>query len=160
MLYSVLYLLRKEDKVYHGILDYFQVRTVAADYIMKCDDDTFVRIDAVLKEVKNARNAGSLYVGNINYYHRPLRHGKWAVTYEVYLFHFLNLKDQKFIRQYNRVITSSLHIRSCKLMESLMCSKAITISYCFSNCFGSKYILGWDACKGELIQLFMSLAYS
>ncbi|KAA8533041.1 hypothetical protein F0562_032841 [Nyssa sinensis] len=60
----------------------YGVRTVAAKYIMKCDDDTFVRIDAVIKEVKTVRNVGSFYVGNMNYYHKPLRHGKWAVTYE------------------------------------------------------------------------------
>ncbi|XAR53181.1 Galactosylxylosylprotein 3-beta-galactosyltransferase [Bertholletia excelsa] len=59
----------------------YGVRKVAANYIMKCDDDTFVRIEAVMKEVKKI-SGGSLYVGNINYYHRPLRHGKWAVTYE------------------------------------------------------------------------------
>ncbi|XP_016443763.1 hydroxyproline O-galactosyltransferase GALT6 [Nicotiana tabacum] len=60
----------------------YGVRTVAAKYVMKCDDDTFVRIDAVMKEVKKVRSGRSLYVGNINYYHKPLRHGKWAVTYE------------------------------------------------------------------------------
>lgn len=60
----------------------YGVHTVAAEYIMKCDDDTFVRIDAILNEVKKVRGNRSLYVGNINYYHRPLRHGKWAVTYE------------------------------------------------------------------------------
>lgn len=60
-----------------------QVRTVAAKYIMKCDDDTFVRLDAVMNEVKKAPSARGLYIGNINYYHKPLRHGKWAVTYEV-----------------------------------------------------------------------------
>ncbi|KAA8529489.1 hypothetical protein F0562_033712 [Nyssa sinensis] len=60
----------------------YGVRTVAANYIMKCDDDTFVRIDAAIKEVKRVHTGGSLYVGNMNYYHKPLRHGKWAVTYE------------------------------------------------------------------------------
>lgn len=60
----------------------YGVRTVAAKYIMKCDDDTFVRVDAVMKEVKKVQSGRSLYVGNINYYHRPLRLGKWAVTYE------------------------------------------------------------------------------
>lgn len=60
----------------------YGVRMVAAKYIMKCDDDTFVRVDAVMKEVKKIPHSSSLYIGNINYYHRPLRHGKWAVTYE------------------------------------------------------------------------------
>ncbi|XP_043704594.1 hydroxyproline O-galactosyltransferase GALT6-like [Telopea speciosissima] len=60
----------------------YGVRTVSANYIMKCDDDTFVRIDAVVKQAKKIPSNRSLYVGNINYYHKPLREGKWAVTYE------------------------------------------------------------------------------
>ncbi|XP_057948964.1 hydroxyproline O-galactosyltransferase GALT6-like [Malania oleifera] len=60
----------------------YGVHTVAAKYIMKCDDDTFVRVEAVLKEMMKISDSLSLYVGNINYYHKPLRHGKWAVTYE------------------------------------------------------------------------------
>ncbi|XP_042502967.1 hydroxyproline O-galactosyltransferase GALT6-like [Macadamia integrifolia] len=60
----------------------YGVRVVSAKYIMKCDDDTFVRIDTVLKEAKKVPSNRSLYVGNMNYYHKPLREGKWAVTYE------------------------------------------------------------------------------
>ena len=60
-----------------------QVRTVSAKYVMKCDDDTFVRVGSVIKEVKKVPSGKNLYVGNINYYHKPLREGKWAVTYEV-----------------------------------------------------------------------------
>lgn len=60
----------------------YGVRTVDAKYIMKCDDDTFVRVDAVLQEANKVKAGRSLYVGNINYYHKPLRTGKWAVTYE------------------------------------------------------------------------------
>ncbi|KAF5206337.1 Hydroxyproline o-galactosyltransferase galt5 [Thalictrum thalictroides] len=60
----------------------YGVRTVSAKYIMKCDDDTFVRIDAVMKQIKEVPSDRSLYVGNMNYYHKPLRSGKWAVTYE------------------------------------------------------------------------------
>ncbi|KAK1359767.1 hydroxyproline O-galactosyltransferase GALT6 [Heracleum sosnowskyi] len=60
----------------------YGVHTVAAKYIMKCDDDTFVRLDAVIREANKVADNRSLYVGNINYYHKPLRTGKWAVTYE------------------------------------------------------------------------------
>ncbi|KAK1422326.1 hypothetical protein QVD17_25362 [Tagetes erecta] len=60
----------------------YGVRTAAAKYIMKCDDDTFVRVDAVLNEASKIGDGKSLYVGNINYYHKPLRYGKWSVTYE------------------------------------------------------------------------------
>ncbi|XP_010551484.1 PREDICTED: hydroxyproline O-galactosyltransferase GALT4-like [Tarenaya hassleriana] len=59
----------------------YGVRTVAAKYIMKCDDDTFVRLDAVIEEAKKVKEQ-NLYIGNINFYHRPLRSGKWAVRYE------------------------------------------------------------------------------
>ncbi|KAM5570619.1 hydroxyproline O-galactosyltransferase GALT6 [Rosa sericea] len=60
----------------------YGVRTMSAKYIMKCDDDTFVRVDAVIIEASRVPKGRSLYVGNINYYHKPLRYGKWAVTYE------------------------------------------------------------------------------
>ncbi|PIN02661.1 Galactosyltransferase [Handroanthus impetiginosus] len=60
----------------------YGVRTLAAKYIMKGDDDTFVRVDAILNEAKKIPENKSLYIGNINYYHRPMRSGKWAVTYE------------------------------------------------------------------------------
>ncbi|CAI0379516.1 unnamed protein product [Linum tenue] len=60
----------------------YGVQNLAAKFIMKCDDDTFVRVDAVMKEAKKVVGNKSLYVGNINYYHKPLRDGKWAVTYK------------------------------------------------------------------------------
>ncbi|CAI9757458.1 unnamed protein product [Fraxinus pennsylvanica] len=58
----------------------YGVRTISAKYIMKGDDDTFVRVDAVIKEAKKVSENRSLYIGNINFYHKPLRSGKWAVT--------------------------------------------------------------------------------
>ncbi|PON61029.1 Glycosyl transferase [Parasponia andersonii] len=60
----------------------YGVQSLSAKYIMKCDDDTFVRVDAVINEAKNVPQGRSLYVGNINYYHKPLRFGKWSVTYQ------------------------------------------------------------------------------
>ncbi|KAK6249903.1 hypothetical protein QUC31_007375 [Theobroma cacao] len=60
----------------------YGARVVSAKYIMKCDDDTFVRVDAVINEAKKVHEGRSFYIGNINYYHKPLRSGKWAVTYE------------------------------------------------------------------------------
>ncbi|CAK7322911.1 unnamed protein product [Dovyalis caffra] len=60
----------------------YGVRTVRAKYIMKGDDDTFVRVDSIIDEVNKVPAGRSLYIGNINYYHKPLRYGKWAVTYE------------------------------------------------------------------------------
>lgn len=60
----------------------FGVQNVSAAYIMKCDDDTFVRVSTVLKEIEGISSNKSLYMGNLNLLHRPLRSGKWAVTYE------------------------------------------------------------------------------
>ncbi|KAK3149027.1 hypothetical protein QOZ80_3AG0211940 [Eleusine coracana subsp. coracana] len=64
-----------------AICDY-GVHVVSARYIMKCDDDTFVRLESVMAEVNKVRKGESLYIGNMNYHHKPLRSGKWAVTYE------------------------------------------------------------------------------
>ncbi|KAK7281842.1 hypothetical protein RIF29_10155 [Crotalaria pallida] len=60
----------------------YGVHSVSAKYIMKGDDDTFVRVDAVIDEARKVPDDMSFYIGNINYYHKPLRSGKWAVTYE------------------------------------------------------------------------------
>ncbi|KAF0912689.1 hypothetical protein E2562_018940 [Oryza meyeriana var. granulata] len=60
----------------------YGVRVVSARYIMKCDDDNFVRLESVMAELKKIPRGKSLYVGNMNYHHKPLRNGKWAVTYE------------------------------------------------------------------------------
>ncbi|XP_052148277.1 hydroxyproline O-galactosyltransferase GALT6-like isoform X1 [Oryza glaberrima] len=60
----------------------YGVRVVSARYIMKCDDDNFVRLESVKDELKKIPRGKSLYVGNMNYHHKPLRTGKWAVTYE------------------------------------------------------------------------------
>lgn len=60
----------------------YGVQNVTAAYIMKCDDDTFVRLDIVLKQIEAIAPEKSLYMGNLNLLHRPLRNGKWAVSYE------------------------------------------------------------------------------
>ncbi|KAF7838399.1 hydroxyproline O-galactosyltransferase GALT6 [Senna tora] len=60
----------------------YGIHTVSAKYIMKCDDDTFVRVDAVLNEARKVPDDRSFYIGNMNQFSKPLRNGKWAVTYE------------------------------------------------------------------------------
>lgn len=60
----------------------YGVHNLSAAYIMKCDDDTFVRVDTVLNEINGIDPKKSLYMGNLNLLHRPLRSGKWAVTFE------------------------------------------------------------------------------
>ncbi|CAN6213425.1 unnamed protein product [Urochloa humidicola] len=61
---------------------HYGVNVVSANYVMKCDDDTFVRLDSVVAEIKKVPSGRSLYMGSINIQHKPLRNGKWAVTYE------------------------------------------------------------------------------
>lgn len=60
----------------------YAIRNTSATYIMKCDDDNFVRVETVIHEVKATGHEYGLYMGNINLDHRPLRLGKWAVTFE------------------------------------------------------------------------------
>ncbi|CAL9136133.1 unnamed protein product [Musa acuminata var. zebrina] len=60
----------------------YGVHNLTTPYIMKGDDDTFIRIDVVLKEIKRISQKRPLYMGNLNLLHRPLRSGKWAVSYE------------------------------------------------------------------------------
>lgn len=68
-----------------SVLFVFQMHNVTAKYIMKTDDDTFVRVDKVLAEIKATSVGQGLYMGSMNEFHRPLRTGKWAVTFEVHL---------------------------------------------------------------------------
>jgi hypothetical protein len=65
-----------------SVLFVFQIHNVTAKYIMKTDDDTFVRVDKVLAEIKATSVGQGLYMGSMNEFHRPLRTGKWAVTFE------------------------------------------------------------------------------
>ncbi|KAL8461017.1 hypothetical protein ACS0TY_032485 [Phlomoides rotata] len=60
----------------------YGVRNVTAAYIMKCDDDTFIRIETVIRDIESMSRERPLYLGNLNLLHRPLRTGKWAVSFE------------------------------------------------------------------------------
>ncbi|WJX56985.1 Hydroxyproline O-galactosyltransferase galt5, variant 2 [Trifolium repens] len=61
----------------------YGIRTdVAAKYIMKCDDDTFVRVDSIISEARKVQSGKSLYMGYIYNHNKPLHGGKWAVNYE------------------------------------------------------------------------------
>lgn len=53
---------------------------------MKCDDDTFIRVETILRDIEGMSPGRPLYLGNLNLLHRPLRTGKWAVSYEVHMF--------------------------------------------------------------------------
>lgn len=88
-----------------------QVQNVTAPYIMKCDDDTFIRVESILKQMDGVSLEQSLYMGNLNLRHRPLRTGKWAVTWEVqwlvvlclYKLLFVCFRSQKLHKMLNDV---------------------------------------------------------
>lgn len=47
-------------------------------YLLKCDDDTYVRVNALLSELRKRRSSESLYWGYFTGRNRPLSKGKWA----------------------------------------------------------------------------------
>ena len=47
-------------------------------YLLKCDDDTYVCVNAVLSELRRRRSTESLYWGYFTGRNRPLSKGKWA----------------------------------------------------------------------------------
>ncbi|KAJ4778800.1 Galactosyltransferase family protein [Rhynchospora pubera] len=60
----------------------YGVKNISATYVMKCDDDTFVRVNVIMGRIKLISSKRPLYLGNLNLLHRPLRSGKWAVSFE------------------------------------------------------------------------------
>ena len=52
---------------------------------MKTDDDTFVRVDAVLSAIQNSRHNHSILLGNIEFTNEPERDesNKWFVSMKV-----------------------------------------------------------------------------
>lgn len=93
---------------------------------MKGDDDTFVRVDAIINEAKKVPENKSLYIGNINYYHKPLRSGKWAVTYEVL---FKSLLNYLIVGYY--FLSSSEAIRSAS--NSLLVLSPVIVKHCWET---------------------------
>jgi hypothetical protein len=84
MSYNLILILPRSESWYSWLRKWlWQVQNVSAKHVMKCDDDTFVRVDRVLQEVSRVSTGRGLYMGNMNEYHVPLRTGKWAVTFEV-----------------------------------------------------------------------------
>ncbi|XP_058071552.1 hydroxyproline O-galactosyltransferase GALT2-like isoform X2 [Magnolia sinica] len=81
----------------------YGIRNMSAAYIMKCDDDTFVRVDTILTVIKGTSPKKSLYMGNLNLLHTPLRSGKWAVTYE--LFKMEDVSMGMWVEQFNSSTT-------------------------------------------------------
>jgi len=63
-----------------AIITHMATRT-NAKYLMKCDDDTYVRIDRILELLDN-HSGGNLYMGKISYRSPPIRDkaSKWYVS--------------------------------------------------------------------------------
>jgi hypothetical protein len=62
-----------------------QTKSIKAKYMMKTDDDTFVRVDAVLSAIRKTNHTHSLLLGYIEFTSEPNRdtESKWYVDYEV-----------------------------------------------------------------------------
>lgn len=62
----------------------FGTQVVSAKYVMKADDDTFVRVDKVIASLEKANVTHGLLYGLINYDARPQRSvfSKWFITRE------------------------------------------------------------------------------
>lgn len=64
-----------------------QTEVVSAKFVMKTDDDAFVRVDEVLASLKRINVAQGLLYGLINSNSRPHRNpdSKWYISHEVTL---------------------------------------------------------------------------
>ncbi|KAJ3700564.1 hypothetical protein LUZ61_004269 [Rhynchospora tenuis] len=64
----------------------FGTNVVSAKYIMKTDDDAFVRVDEILESLKRVNSSSGLLFGRINYDSEPHRDpdSKWHITPEEY----------------------------------------------------------------------------
>ena len=60
----------------------YGTQNVTAAYIMKCDDDAFIKLDTLLRWIKAIPPQIPLYMGKLNYLIKAVREGKWGVTYE------------------------------------------------------------------------------
>lgn len=62
-----------------------QTTNLKPKYVMKTDDDTFVRVDAVLSAIHNSRHNDSILLGNIEFTNEPERDesNKWFVSLKV-----------------------------------------------------------------------------
>eukprot|EP00249_Psilotum_nudum_P011011 c22912_g1_i2 orf=457-2625(-) len=128
----------------------YAVQNVSARYILKCDDDTFVSLEAVMREVKITGFLENLYVGSINMYHKPLRTGKWAVTFEewpeqVYppyangAGYIISQNIAKFIVAQNRR-------KSLELFKMEDVSMGLWVMR-FNTTFSVKYVRTWRFCQ-------------
>lgn len=102
-----------------------QVQNLTAANIMKCDDDTFVRVDVVLRYIKLNNGDKPLYIGNLNLLHRPLRTGKWAVTDEV---------------------ISPFQCRSCQHWQHMPLISYFIFVNCSPSCITMTYLIFYIVC--------------
>ena len=58
-------------------------------YLLKCDDDTYVRVGAILSELKRRKSRKSLYWGYFSGQNKPFTKGKWAENNWFLCDHFL-----------------------------------------------------------------------
>ncbi|BAT87288.1 hypothetical protein VIGAN_05064300 [Vigna angularis var. angularis] len=92
-----------------------KIQNVSTAYIMKVDDDTFIRVDTILKEIEAVPRNKPLYMGNLNLLHRPMRNGKWAVTYE--LFKMEDVSMGMWVGRFNNTVAAVQYSHNWKFCQ-------------------------------------------
>lgn len=83
----------------HTLSDFsLQTNVLSAKYVMKTDDDAFVRVDEILSSLDRVNISHGLLYGRVNSDSQPHRdpYSKWYITPEVscvkqYIFHIKRL---------------------------------------------------------------------
>ncbi|XXG68354.1 hypothetical protein AAC387_Pa06g1461 [Persea americana] len=140
----------------------YGVYNLSAAYIMKSDDDTFIRVDSVLKEIDRVKSKSSLYMGNLNLMHRPLRSGKWAVTYEewpeaVYP-PYANGPGYIISNDIARFITSQYANQSLRLFKMEDVSMGLWVEQ-FNSSKTVQYSHNWKFCQFGCLENYFTAHY-
>ncbi|GER24628.1 galactosyltransferase family protein [Striga asiatica] len=142
----------------------YGVRNVTAAYVMKCDDDTFIRVDTILKDIERASSGGSsLYLGNLNLLHRPLRSGKWAVTYEEWPEEiyppYANGPGYVISSDIAKFIVSQQADRSLRLFKMEDVSMGMWVEQFNSTKNAVKYSHSWNYCQYGCMENYHTAHY-
>ena len=71
-------------QITHGTMSAVAGAYTRAEYLMKCDDDTFVRVHAVVRKLREPNHAKFWLYGTISWKAGPGRTGKWGLSRKEY----------------------------------------------------------------------------
>ncbi|KAJ3670757.1 hypothetical protein LUZ60_008183 [Juncus effusus] len=142
----------------------YGVQNVTAQNVMKCDDDTFVRVDVVLKEINIMGQSRPIYMGNLNLLHRPLRSGKWSVTYEEWpeeLYPpYANGPGYVISRDIAKHIVSQHNNHSLRLFKMEDVSMGMWVEeFNATSASGVEYLHSWKFCQYGCVENYFTAHY-